>query len=291
MFFGIFFLFSLFSCGGDDGTTTPFSPLSEPFAEFSASLTTGDAPLTVAFTDLSLGGISTWSWDFGDGGTSTEQNPSHDYVTAGTYTVSLTVTGTFGSDINTKVDYITVTNLFFTDDFNRADANPIGGLWVGVTSFNNLQIVSNEARGVLSGQRGAAYYNVATSPDQFSRVKVTGSGGNRGVFVRVSPTAADFYAFYLDYGSLGPGQSITLARMKNNVQSDVVTGTATLALGDVIEIRASGTGSTVSLKCYLNGVEVLSYNDTHADRHLSGFTGVYCGGDASGIDDWEGGNL
>jgi hypothetical protein len=151
--------------------------------------------------------------------------------------------------------------------------------------------VSNEARGVLSGQRGAAYYNVATSPDQFSRVKVTGSGGNRGVFVRVSPTAADFYAFYLDYGSLGPGQSITLARMKNNVQSDVVTGTATLALGDVIEIRASGTGSTVSLKCYLNGVEVLSYNDTHADRHLSGFTGVYCGGDASGIDDWEGGNL
>ena len=79
-----------------------------PVADFSGSPTSGCAPLTVNFTDASTGQINSWSWDFGDGGTSTAQNPSHEYTTAGTYTVSLTVTGDGGSDTETKVDYITV---------------------------------------------------------------------------------------------------------------------------------------------------------------------------------------
>lgn len=77
-------------------------------ANFSASPTSGDAPLTVNFTDASMGEDS-WSWDFGDDGTSTVQNPTHIYQNAGTYTVSLTVTGPGGSDTKTKIDYITVT--------------------------------------------------------------------------------------------------------------------------------------------------------------------------------------
>ncbi len=81
-----------------------------PVADFSASPTSGDYPLTVNFTDLSTGSPTSWSWDFGDGvGTSTSQNPSYTYNAAGTYTVSLTATNAYGSDIETKVDYITVT--------------------------------------------------------------------------------------------------------------------------------------------------------------------------------------
>ena len=46
----------------------------------------------VAFTDMSTGeGITTWDWTFGDEATSTDQNPTHTYTAAGTYTVSLTV--------------------------------------------------------------------------------------------------------------------------------------------------------------------------------------------------------
>ncbi len=54
----------------------------------------GDYPLTVDFTDLSTGGggMFTYAWDFGDGGTSTSQNPSHTFVNPGTYTVTLVVT-------------------------------------------------------------------------------------------------------------------------------------------------------------------------------------------------------
>ena len=78
-------------------------------ADFSAAPTRGPAPLTVRFTDESTGGISTWSWDFGDGGTSDDQNPSHTYTEPGTYTVSLDVSGACGRAIETKIDYIEVT--------------------------------------------------------------------------------------------------------------------------------------------------------------------------------------
>jgi len=63
-------------------------------ADFSADRYFGQAPLTVQFTDLSTGnpGIQGWFWNFGDGGTSTEQNPSHTYYRSGYFEVSLTIT-------------------------------------------------------------------------------------------------------------------------------------------------------------------------------------------------------
>ncbi|MCA9579031.1 MAG: PKD domain-containing protein [Sandaracinaceae bacterium] len=58
-----------------------------------ASYTTDISGLTVVFTDTSTPGasaITSWLWDFGDGGTSTQQNPTHTYATGGMYTVCLT---------------------------------------------------------------------------------------------------------------------------------------------------------------------------------------------------------
>ena len=81
-----------------------------PVASFSASPTTGTSPLTVAFMDTSSGNITTRSWNFGDGTTSTAQHPTHTYNTAGTYTVSLTANGPGGSHTTTKSNHITVTN-------------------------------------------------------------------------------------------------------------------------------------------------------------------------------------
>jgi len=80
-----------------------------PVAEFYGSPTSGGVPLEVQFTDQSIGTVDSWSWNFGDGGTSSEQNPIYTYGDPGTYTVSLTVTGPLGSDTETKTDYITVT--------------------------------------------------------------------------------------------------------------------------------------------------------------------------------------
>lgn len=88
-----------------DYITVQYAP---PICDFTADVTSGTATLTVNFTDLSVDSVDTWDWDFGDGGSSTEQNPSHDFTTPGTYTVTLNVTGPGGSDSETKTDYIVV---------------------------------------------------------------------------------------------------------------------------------------------------------------------------------------
>lgn len=59
-----------------------------PVANFSTSVTSGYAPLSVQFTDLSTNATG-WNWSFGDGSTSTEQSPTHTFTEAGTYSVNL----------------------------------------------------------------------------------------------------------------------------------------------------------------------------------------------------------
>src|SRR5439155_24224497 len=79
---------------------------SGPTANFQGSPTSGAAPLTVAFTDTSTGAPTSWSWSFGDGGTSTLQSPGHVYQSPGTYTVSLSVANAAGSNTLTRSAYI-----------------------------------------------------------------------------------------------------------------------------------------------------------------------------------------
>ena len=89
-------------------TPTPTPSPVAPVASFTGAPTSGSAPLTVSFTDTSSGGPTSWSWDFGDGTSSTAQNPSKTYAALGSYTVSLTVSNSVGSDTATAVDQITV---------------------------------------------------------------------------------------------------------------------------------------------------------------------------------------
>jgi uncharacterized protein (TIGR02145 family) len=77
-------------------------------AAFSADQTSINEGSTVQFSDESTNNPTSWSWDFGDGSTSTQQNPSHTYNSEGYYTVELTITNSAGSDTETKIDYITV---------------------------------------------------------------------------------------------------------------------------------------------------------------------------------------
>jgi PKD repeat protein len=89
-------------------------------ADFTASPTSGPAPLTVKFTDLTSGGPTMWAWDFGDGpipmdasctgdGCNNIANPVHTYTRNGDYTVTLTASNQYGNtDTETKVNYISV---------------------------------------------------------------------------------------------------------------------------------------------------------------------------------------
>jgi len=76
-----------------------------PFANFNSNVSEGYAPLSVQFTDLSKNALE-WRWDFGDGGISTDQNPTHVYSTTGNYNVNLTVSNKKGTA--SKISTITV---------------------------------------------------------------------------------------------------------------------------------------------------------------------------------------
>jgi PKD repeat protein len=77
-------------------------------ANFTASVTSGTAPLSVDFTDTSTGVVVSGSWSFGDGIVSSLPNPNHVYTVPGNYTVSRTVTGPIGSDTRTVPQMISV---------------------------------------------------------------------------------------------------------------------------------------------------------------------------------------
>ncbi|NOT49750.1 MAG: PKD domain-containing protein [Chitinophagaceae bacterium] len=82
-----------------------------PVADFTAPVTSRcQPPLTVNFQDISTGGAVNWQWDFGDGNTSTLQNPSHTYTSYGSFDVTLIATNGFGcADTIVRPDYIVIT--------------------------------------------------------------------------------------------------------------------------------------------------------------------------------------
>ncbi len=90
-------------------TSTPITTLdAAPVPVFIAHPFAGNVPLEVTFADRSTNTPDSWSWDFGDGSTSTEQNPVHTYNEVGRYTVSFTAANDAGSNSVTYMYYINV---------------------------------------------------------------------------------------------------------------------------------------------------------------------------------------
>jgi PKD repeat protein len=130
-----------------------------PVADFTASPTSGIAPLTVQFTDASTGIITSWAWDFDNNGTvdSTDQSPSYIYNNGGIYAVKLTVTGPGGSHAETKTDYIRAYTVIYVDG-GRPDDTGDGLTWVtakkliqsGINAASNNWLVL-VANGIYTG--------------------------------------------------------------------------------------------------------------------------------------------
>jgi PKD repeat protein/subtilisin family serine protease len=143
---------------------------SQPVADFRGNPTAGAQPLTVHFTDQSTGTVYNWQWDFGDGGTSTQQSPSHTYTNVGSYTVIFKVTGPSGSDTKTRTNYIQVyeppptigySPTSFTFTTTQGGSNPPnqtlsisntgGGTLTWSVSDNATWLSLNPASGINSG--------------------------------------------------------------------------------------------------------------------------------------------
>jgi PKD repeat protein len=134
-----------------DTNSTPYAvnlvvaaPATPPVADFYGNPTAGGAPLTVTFADSSTGTITNHAWSFGDGVISNTMLPglTHTYSAAGTFDVSLTVSGPLGSSNLTQTGYITVTNVplpSITNGVTAADAPlQIGNTIVVVAGDTNV---------------------------------------------------------------------------------------------------------------------------------------------------------
>ncbi len=112
------------------------------YADFSAMPTSGSAPLSVSFTDQTLVRPRSWSWDFGDGSTSTLQNPVHIYSSDGNFTVTLTIAVWGISDSIVKTGYI---NVMSCDAQARVASQPFGTIQLAYDHANNLDSVDARA--------------------------------------------------------------------------------------------------------------------------------------------------
>jgi PKD repeat protein len=101
-------IFTLLGCQSQNGDDANQADTGAPIANFSEAPPNGQPGVAVQFTDTSTGTVSSYAWDFGALGTSTEPNPVVVYPDAGTYSVHLTVQGTMGASQITKSDLIHV---------------------------------------------------------------------------------------------------------------------------------------------------------------------------------------
>jgi uncharacterized repeat protein (TIGR02059 family) len=185
------------AAGSDDEIKADYITVSSapvaPVAAFTADPTSGPAPLTVNFTDLSTGTAPlTYAWDFDNDSIvdSTDQNPTHEYSAAGTYSVKLTVTNAAGSDEKLKTDYITVTappvltadttdntvgqpvDITFTDD--AAWRTAITGITVNGSALISQYTVTEGNLNIIADVFAAAGdYAVVVSATGYSDATVT----------------------------------------------------------------------------------------------------------------------
>lgn len=176
------------------------SPL-PPSADFSAEPRSGPSPLTVRFTDRSIGNATSWLWDFGDGNTSTTQSPTHTYHAQGIYSVSLIVNNTHGSNRTERLDYITVitspVSEYYTflemrggygsgpgyfDDPRGIASSGSGEIAVADRRNNRIQILSpnGSVNRILPGSPGANFaLPVGVTYDRSNNLYVSDSGNHR----------------------------------------------------------------------------------------------------------------
>lgn len=182
---------------------------SAPVADFTASAISGNAPLTVTFTDTSLNSPTSWGWDFGQNTypDSTLQNPSKTFSTPGTYTISLTATNAYGSDVETKTSYITVTNpqqanagtLLFYEGFELGDS------YVG-TNWGTIADGSGYPTDTTEHHSGSRSMRLTWDIGDYAPNIIGGGNANSGTLRRnVTPSDEMYVSFWAKVSSAWVG--------------------------------------------------------------------------------------
>ena len=245
---------------GLDGPTSNAPPV--------ASFTSACNALSCTFDGTSStdadGSITGYAWTFGDGATSTASAPTHTYATAGTYSVTLTVTDNLGATAGkTSVVTVTQASLYASDTFSRVVANGWGvanqgGSWTPVGTGARFAV--NGVAGAITmptpGSGPSIFLNAVSSVNTDVQVTATtdraptGGGVYLAVVARRAVGAGDYRAKIRlrSTGQVG----ISLSRVSANGVETAVTNEATVAgltygaqTSLRIRVQAVGTNPTV----------------------------------------------
>jgi hypothetical protein len=183
-----------------------------------------------------------------------------------------------------------------TDNFNRANASPIGAPWTTVTNMSAMAITSNTAVPSAYGSDCAAYNTSATWPaNQYAQVTIAttipdgGPGQGHGPVVRASTSAQTMYILGV---STGRGR-YTVAKFNAGSYSTLVADAVQAwAISDVVRLEVTGSGP-VTLKVFRNGTQVGSNITDSSSVITTGNAGIgYTSTTTSGsVDNFEGGSL
>lgn len=166
-----------------------------PIGDFTPSNDTIIIDDSISFTDNSKESPISWEWDFGDGNTSTEQNPSHLYTQPGSYNVQLTVTNQYGSDTITKKIFVSKFSTVTDIEGNEYKTVKIKDQW---WMAENLRVeYFNTGRGLVESPNFTSWHGNGWSNPMFTWL-------NDDVNTAFEKGYGALYNSYVAYGTMAP---------------------------------------------------------------------------------------
>ncbi|MEL5994237.1 GEVED domain-containing protein [Hymenobacter segetis] len=196
------------------------SNVSAPVAAFTTNGTTTCSG-TVQFTDASQNLPTSWLWTFGDGGTSTLQNPSHTYATAGTYAVTLRATNAAGNNTSAATSIIYNTTVPLAASCSPQTTNYFANY--GITRFR-LGTIDN------TSADGSAGYQDFTCPQRTELI----AGVSNQMIINTGGVNAHDIRVYLDLNNNGVFAASELLYTGLNTPTPGATTTLTLPTGTTL---------------------------------------------------------
>ncbi|MGK0205806.1 MAG: PKD repeat protein, partial [Planctomycetota bacterium] len=199
-----------------------------PATDFTATPTSGTAPLAVQFTDTSTEQPTSWLWDFGDGNSSTQQNPNHTFA-SDTFTVALTATNVAGSNTTSKGDFIVVlppvVAMFTTDPSPASGPAPLAVTFNASTTTDATTYAWDFGDG-NSGTGVTVAHTYIGSGSFTATLTATGPGGTGEATAMITATGPVTASFTLDPS----GMSTTSGYPTDTLSLDASTSIGTAPL-------------------------------------------------------------
>jgi PKD repeat protein len=243
-----------------------------PIANFSGTPTLAFPGDPVYFTDLSTKGPTSWSWNFGDAGSSNLKHPEHIYQNPGIYDVSLVVTNHFGSDNISKSSYIEIVDdtqcLRFEDDFNDGSINSLwkirNGTWSesgGIIRQTSNYYTGNYLGGCYATVGGQLWQDYVLACSFLS----TDNDGIGFVF-----NYQDDLNMYMFVWRLETNERI-LYRWQNGVSTVLDQDNIPYAMNTWYDAEIASISGNISVK--IDGLEIFNVDD---NTFTTGQAGLYC---------------